>query len=394
MGITQLPSGRFRVQIRKKYAKLDAIYDTEAEALAAQEDILARAENTGKDMSISSLWSRYKESSSFEEKAAHTQRTERQRMKHVLDKLGSYTLAELEANPGLIYDYIDERKRTVSKRTKKKMSGTSVRLEVAALSALVAFAKQRKIIHDNFVSHISRPAQAKRSRRVDNEEQGKLAIHARSSAENIGRASRFMLLLRHLGCRPGELCELLISDIRLDKHEVLFRDTKNGTDRSVHLTKDARELIALQLDTVPDDCPYLFYSISNNKEFTPYRYSYGAKLLVKEAIVEPGFHPHAGRREFVSRAIEAGVPLTTIKKQTGHKSLQAIEIYDNGLSTAPEIREALDKLADTVSLENLIGALAASGMTQEQKDAFLNKLGKGPMTSFEQASAAKRLRTA
>lgn len=394
MGITKLPSGRFRVQVRKKFAKLDAIFDTEAEAMVAQEDILARAENTGKDMSLSALWSRYKDSSMFEEKADNTKRTERQRIKPVLEKLGSYTLAELETNPGLVYDYIDERKRTVSKKTKKKISGTSVRLEVAALSALVAFAKQRKIVHDNFVAHISRPAQSKRSRRVDNEEQGRLAIHARSSVENVSRAARFMLLLRHLGCRPGELCELLISDIRLDRHEVLFRDTKNGTDRSVHATKDARELLELQLDTVPEDCPYLFYSISNDKEYTPYRYSYGSQLLVKEGIVGEGFHPHAGRREFVSRAIEAGVPLTTIKKQTGHKSLQAIEIYDNGLSTAPEIREALDKLADTVSFENLMGALSASGMTEEQKNAFLHKLGKGPMTSFEQASAAKRSRTA
>lgn len=394
MSVTKLPSGRYRVQIRKKYMKFDALYETEAEARAAEQDALARAQPPDKGITLRALWSRYKDSQLFDEKTANTQRTESQRIKPVMDKLGDYTLSELEANPGLIYDYIDERKRTISKKTKKRMSGTSVRLEVAALSSVVAFAKQRKLVHANFVSSISRPAQTKRSRRVDNEEQGRLAIHARSSKENIARASRFMLLVRHLGCRPGELNELTVSNIRLDKHEVLFPDTKNGTDRAVHLTKDARELIHLQLDTVPEDCPYLFWSVSNDKEYTPYRYSYGAKLLIENDIVGPGFHPHAGRREFVSRAIEAGVPLTTIKKQTGHKSVQAIEIYDNGLSTAPEIRAALDKLADTVSFENLMGAMSAAGMTEEQREAFLSKLGQGQFKSFEDASKDKRARKA
>lgn len=392
MAITRLPSGRYRVQIRKKFCQLDAIFDTEQEAQAAQDEALSKASPQDKALDLATLWERYTASSSFEDKSAHTQRTERQRIKPVLSRFGRFTLAELEANQGIIYDYIDERRRTVSPRTKRKLSGTQVRLEIAALSAVVAYAKDRRLIHHNFVAHVSRPAQTRRSRRVNNEEQGALALHARHNDPATARAARFMMLVRHLGCRPGELCELLISDVHLDRHEVIFKDTKNKTDRAAHTTKDARELLHLQLAEVPEGCPFLFHSISRKGAFVPYHYSGGSRKLKKLGVVLDGFHPHAGRREFVSRGVEAGVPLSTIKKQTGHKSVQALEIYDNGLSTAPEIRAALDALADTVNLENLMGALSAAGMTPEQRQSFLARIGKGGEVSFEQASQAKARR--
>lgn len=378
MTVSRLKNGKWRVQIRRKTLQLDAIFDTEEAARAAEADALERHEQAGQGLRLRDLWDRYKESRMFEEKSENTQKTERCHIKPVLEALGNYTLPELAAAPETVDDYLDNRRRFVSPRTGRKLSNTTLRLEVAALSAVVAFAKQRRIVRDNFVIGISRPATARRKRRISDTEQGKLALLTRHSDISLAKPSRFLLLVRHLGCRPGELAALLVSDIRLDRRELTFKDTKNGTDRTVHVVSEAATLINLQLADNPEECPYLFGVWSKNKkEYVPYWYINGLNHLKEEGLLPADMHAHAGRREFISRAIEASVPLMTIKKQTGHKSTQAVDIYDDGLSTAREVRETWDKLDKTVQAENLLGAMRAAGMTPEQEEAFLQRIGQG-----------------
>ncbi|QDX22494.1 tyrosine-type recombinase/integrase [Pandoraea pnomenusa] len=377
MSIIKLPSGRWRLQIRRKHLKVDQVYDTEEAAQAAEAELLERHSGNGKGLTLKQLWERYILSQQFDDKAEKTQKTERGRIQPVLHKLGDFAIDELEANTGLIYDYIDARRQVISKRTKKRMSNTSVRLEIAALSSVVAYAVKRNLIRQNFVASISRPTTKNRKRRVAPREQGKLAIFARNGDSRIAKAARFLLLIRHLGCRPGELNKLLLRNISMERREVLFPDTKNKEDRCVHVTSDAATLLYLQLEDVPDKSKYLFSTWSHGKQdWVPYNYAHGVNILRELKVIEADYIAHAGRREFISRAIESSMPLTTIKKQTGHKTTQALEIYDQGLSTAPEIRTALDALAAKVKDENLMGVFEAAGLTPEQKEKMLRMMNK------------------
>jgi hypothetical protein len=88
-------------------------------------------------------------------------------------------------------------------------------------------------------------------------------------------------------------------------------------------------------------------------------------LLKHNNVVEADFHAHAMRREFISRAIESSMNYATIRKQTGHHSTQAIEIYDEGLSTAPEIRAALDEHSSLIFKDINTGFMLSSGFSQE-----------------------------
>ncbi|PRG72207.1 hypothetical protein C6T69_13700 [Burkholderia multivorans] len=385
MSIVQLPSGRWRLQIRRKTLKVDELYDTLEAAQEAEEEYLkAPAGNPGRN-TIKDLWERYEASTDFTSKKLKTQSTELGRILPVLASLGSRTVHELEADTGLIYDYIDARLKTVSKRTKRKLSNTSVRLEVAALAAVVGFAKRRNIVRENFVSHISRPVTKYRKRRVSTKEQGKLAIYARSGDAVVAQAARYLLLIRQLGCRAGELKDVPLDDLDMGRREITFRDTKNGEDRRAHITSEAAELLSIQLESVPDKCAYLFYTWSKyKKEWVPYNYAHGVNVLRDAKILPKDYHAHAGRREFVSRAIESNIPYATIKKQTGHKSTAALEIYDQGLSTAPEIRAVFDNLAGVVKEEAFWGALDAAGITPEQKKQLRQKMGlDAPVDPFE-----------
>lgn len=395
MSVTRLASGSWRVQIRRKTLQVDDVYPTESAAREAEAAALAVHAESSDELTIRALWERYEKSVQFDQKATNTQLTERSRIKPVLAELGRYTLAHLEADTGPIYDYIDKRSRQVSARTKRRMSKAGVRLEVAALSAVVAFAKKRKLVRENFVKTISRPTVERRKRRVTPVEQGKLKLYATNTDLAVAQASRFLLLVRHLGCRPGELKELLIADVDLEAREVLFRDTKNHTDRRVHVTDEALGLLQWQLQGNPEECTFVFPTWSQRKRsWVSYNYSHGVNLLRDLEVIAQDMHAHAGRREFVSRAVEAGVPLLTIKKQTGHKSTQALEIYDEGLSVAPDIRAQLDALAAAVKDENLLAELKAAGMTDEQLAIFRRRAGlDGEVDPFKEKRGRLRKQT-
>lgn len=389
--IKHLPSGKWRVQIRQTHVKVDEVFDTEEQAVAARDAALRKKAEYVGPRTLYQVWELYSTAPEFLEKAPKTKTTEVGRIKNVLAGLGSYTLQELEKDTSLIRHFFKARKLHVSKRTGKKMSASSVRLEMAALAAVVSYAVDEEMIDKNLMQGYKRPGQVVRKRRVPPREQGKLAVFARNNDPDVGQAARFLLLIRHLGCRPGELKGLRKDQVFLSDDEVLFVDTKNGTDRRVHATEDARKLLALQLEVAPTKTELLFPTWSKYKKvWVEYNYTGGVKKLRSLGVVGVDYHAHAGRREFVSRAIESNVPMLTIKKQTGHKSTQALEIYDQGLSTAPEIRAELDRLAERVQMESLRSLVQTAGLSQEQRDLFARVLGETPTDPFE----AKKLRLA
>lgn len=386
MSVLQLPNGKFRVQLRRKgFPKFDKVFSSRDEAEIAEATIKGeqRAVEAPTGLTLAECWGRYCQSQSFLQKAPKTRSTEAGRIQPVLAKLGAYSLQNLQNAPSLVYDYIDERSNEISPRTKKKLSTTSVRLEVAALSAVVAFAKQRKIVQANFIRQIERPAQAKRKRRVDGVEVAGLRSVALSTDARAAEAARFVLLLRYIGCRPGELAKLRRPDVSLSKSELIFRSTKyKQTDRLIHLTKSAIGMLDTQIryykeSGIQSDFVFSTRSTASTNDesvYVLYNYESGIKLLRKLGVVEQSFHAHAMRREFISKAIETGLPYATIRKQTGHHSTQAIEIYDEGLSTAPEIREALDKHENSIQADEIFGMMRRMGMTPEQIRGFRDGL--------------------
>jgi hypothetical protein len=231
MSIICLSDTRFRLQIRRKgFPKIDKVFASREEAEMAEQAALVERQEplvTGEEMTLSEAWEKYSGSAKYADKAVQTQKTESCRIQPVLASLGAYTLAHLAKNPWLISNYIDNRSKAISEKTKKRLSSTSIRLELASLSAVAAWAVKRQLILKNFTHDVERPAQAKRKRRVPPLEQGKLELaQSQSELPVIAQAARFLLLLRFLGCRPGELARLQRRDIRFTHRDVTFRATK------------------------------------------------------------------------------------------------------------------------------------------------------------------------
>ncbi len=395
MTVIELSSGRWRVQVRRRgFPTIDRTVATREEALGIEKLAIPPKGLSQQRHTLREAWLLYSVSREFRDKPENTRRTESTRMKHVLAGLGDYSLANLVEHPEIIADWLDKRTLEVSERTGSTPSKTSIRLEIAALSTLGLWAVTRHMVTKNPAKGIQRPGLQKRKRRVPVAETAGISGAACSDDVKLAEAARFALLCRELGCRPGELAGLIRSDVEMGKSQSLFRNTKDpdvpgGRDRMVHMTSDAIMLTDVQLryamETFPDSA-FVFTTRGRDGKYHGFDYAQVAIRLREAEAVGTSFHVHALRREFVSRAIENGIPLSTIMKQTGHRSLQAVSIYDEGLSTAPDIRAALDAHAkivhDELDLAILERHFKELGATPVQIEHYMATLlasrGKGP----------------
>lgn len=379
MSIQQLPNGKWRVQIRRKdCAKIDRVFETEEEARDVERTALAKITPKASGATLADIWSRYCDSRDFAEKKEWTRKTETSKAKTILRIIGNVEIAELEKRKSIIKDYIDTRSKEKSERTKKVPSGTTIRLEVALISTLCSYAIDRDYISSNPVIGIKRPTNKRRKRRVKENEVMLLKNYLEDDrAYDIHEDCRFLLCMYYLGCRPGELSNVKISNVDLSDRTILFEDTKTGLDRRAHIVIDAIDLVKDQIEysqrKTKSAGELLFTTFNRKKVWSTFNYSHSIKKLKKEEILEETFHAHAMRREFISRHIENGTELFTIKKQTGHKSIAAVEIYDEALATSRNMRKTLDAEASKTRDIHLIEMLKSKKFTVDEIELILSK---------------------
>jgi integrase len=125
------------------------------------------------------------------------------------------------------------------------------------------------------------------------------------------------------GMRKGEQYSLVWPDVDLEKGELIARDTKNGTDRKVHLIKNVvtalKGLESLSLyrkrrsEDIPNQSPAdSVFSIADNKNW------FGSAL--RRAKIK-NFRWHDLRHTFCSRLAQRGASLKVIQEAAGHKTI-------------------------------------------------------------------------
>jgi integrase len=409
----KLPNGKFRVQIRVKgHPRIDQVFDTKKAATAFEREERERLDKNAPlhtlEMTFREAWKAYRGSLLFQAKRPSTRRTEESRIERALAALGDYSLAQL-VDGQVIARFRDElgservqvlvRRRSPAEAARPKpqggrgkkvvrplvpghrrdgrpdgtLSNDAQRLVLAAVSSVMLWAVEQRIMVYNPVRGLKKPKPRQRDRRMERDEELNIFTLAESALEAdrpVNRAARFVALQRELGCRPGELSALRNDDIDLCTQAVRFRDTKNGSTRIVHMVRKASNLIGIQQaqHVVQDgDSPYLFTSRSRvDGRPVPFSYTAAIKLLRRRKIVDTDFHAHAARREFASGAFEVGLPIEDIRKQTGHKSVKALEVYNKSDGLHPETRQRIDAAARARDEERFNDMAAALGVAPEE----------------------------
>ena len=273
----------------------------------------------------------------------------------------------------------------ISSRLKEtpKPSSDAIRLEVAALSALMNFCRDRGYIAVNPCLGVKRPAAAIVPRRMSADEEGALIALLRHSNFRFRAAARLCLLVRETGARPGEWRHTTWQDVDLENERVIFRRTKyRGQPRTVPLTKAAIRLITdhmmdaiSQADSADEKNPlnitlpdFIFAAIGDDGQAHPMHYTGALRDAKEKNLLPKSVRAHTGRHEFVSTLVEStDLDDARIMALVGHHSPASMEVYKHvrNVRFLPQL-EGLEEMRRKQRAKSLAAALGIPPQTVKQ----------------------------
>ncbi len=254
-------------------------------------------------------------------KKPSSQVAEKHKAKKLRTALGRYSLVAI--TPDVVARYRDA-------QLAEGKSRDTVRLQLALLPHLfeVAIMEWRVGLAANPVRAVKAPRPgAPRDRRLPpDEEQRLLAAADRQSNPMLGHMIRFAL---QTAMRANEIRGLRVLDVDIDRRLALLRDTKNGSTRTVPLTRMAVSIIQASLNhpSRSHDCDLIFFG-ETGRDGQRRGYTYGPAW--RHALRDAGIDDlrfHDLRHEAVSRLIEKGLGDQEVAAISGHKSMQMLRRY-------------------------------------------------------------------
>jgi integrase len=184
------------------------------------------------------------------------------------------------------------------------------------------------IVHERFLD----PAEYKRLVAIA-AEHNSLVVNA--PIEMFTELDKFIIIGCHTGLRLSELLNLEFADVDFIRRILRVRNkpqlgfhVKNYQERHIPLSAEALEAVAaLRLRKHPDS-DFVFHK-SDGRRWTAIHDSFRSVVAQAGLKAEPPFNvtPHTLRHTFGSWLAQAGVPLRTIQKLMGHRSITTTERY-------------------------------------------------------------------
>lgn len=324
--ITKLPSGKWRVQVRKRGHYASRTFHTKGQADTWARKIEMRIDNDehiADDTSLSDLLDRYLKEVTPAKKGADRER--RRILQLQSDPIAQETGATVTSE--VVTRYRDRRLETVS--------GETVRKELALLSDLFKVARgEWHLPLGNPVEHVRRPPPAKsRDRRLTWSE---LRMLLRAADKQKNRQIGAIIRLGYLtGMRQSEILALRWEWIDFNDAVALLPDTKNGDARAIPLGRRAVRLLErLQPDDLDDheepEGPIFSYTSDGFR-------SIWHRMTRAVGLTDIRFHDL--RHEATSRFFEAGLNPMEVASITGHRTLAMLKRYTH--LRAKELAERL-----------------------------------------------------
>lgn len=254
-------------------------------------------------------------------KRPSTQYAEKMRAKQLKTSLGDYSLTSL--SPDIVAKYRDG-------RLAEGKSPSTVRLELAMLGHLYTTAIKEwglGLVY-NPVASIRRPAPGPgRNRRLSWSEARRM-LQACDAHSNPMLAWVVRVAL-YTGMRRGEILSLTRDQVDLGRRIVRLNETKNGSARTVPLSRRAVRVFrqALANPLQPTDTDLIFFG-EPGRDGTrrPYVTNRVWSIALKRAnIVNLKFHDL--RHEAISSLVERGLSDQEVAAISGHKSMQMLKRY-------------------------------------------------------------------
>jgi len=219
-----------------------------------------------------------------------------------------------------------------------------VRLELALLSNLynVAIREWQMGLVYNPVANIRKPSPGPARNRRLSWTETRLLLTGCDSLSNPMLGWMVRIAIR-TGMRAGEIATLRRHQVDLGRQLVRLTQTKNGSARTVPLSRRAVAVFrhALNCTVRPTETDLIFFGEpGRDGKRRPYQNQVAWRNVVKRAGIDD-LRFHDLRHEAVSRFVEAGLSDQEVAAISGHKSMQMLRRYTH--LRAEDIVVKLDK---------------------------------------------------
>lgn len=251
-----------------------------------------------------------------------------------------------------------------NKRTKKKLSSSTIKSIVYVIKSTVLFAQKQGYIKA-FCLQIEIPSnEAKNIQVLSRNEQNILEFHTRLKLDTISLA---ILVCLYSGLRIGEICALRWEDIdlnnkyivvnktvqRIQQIQVPYRATKtiltvtppktNNAIRKIPISSVLYSILSKYYEQNYRSSKHYVLVNKNNDMIDPRSIQYQFKELIKKIkITQITFH--GLRHTFATRCIELGTDIKTLSEILGHSNVSTtMNIYVH--STEQQKKNQMELLA-------------------------------------------------
>ena len=223
--------------------------------------------------------------------------------------------------------WIKERLETVK--------GESVRRELSTIGHIFKVAVERwGYIQNSPMTGLQQPQASKprtqRFTQEDIDEIVKISGYNESLKTAKARTGAAVLFAVETAMRAGEICNLTWNNVNLEKRTAFLPITKNGSSRTVPLTKAAVKILERLRDEIEqgDTC----FQVKSNILDATFR-------KLKKAVNREYLHFHDTRREALTRLAKK-VDVMTLAKISGHKDIRILQ----NVYYAPNMEEVAELL--------------------------------------------------
>lgn len=157
----------------------------------------------------------------------------------------------------------------------------------------------------------------------------------------------FIVIGLETSMRKMEILSIRREHVDLDRRVIYIPKAKAGA-REQPITKHLADFLAGYIAALQPGCPWLFPSPgAASGHATDIRKSF--RRVVEAAGLDPKqVVRHTLRHTAITHLVQAGVDLPTVKRISGHKTLEMVERYAHQNGT--HIEEAMDKLQNRLKL--------------------------------------------
>ena len=324
--LSQLPSGKWRVQVRRAGIYRAATFQTRREAKDWAATIETQAHHIAasgyapvpKGATLADLIDKY-----VETVAKTPGKTKAATLAMLKRDLGNVRLSSLSAI--VLRDFID-------RRTDAGAGGVTIAADLSFLSAVLKWGRHARQL--DIPERLALEARGslqhrglntrsqERTREPTDDELARLYAHWRGSTRqmiDMVLVCRFALAT---GMRLGEICRLEAADVDTDARTVVIRDRKDprnkaGNDQTVPLLADAWAIVAPLLEGAEGGMLFPYRAESVSTAFT--------RACIATGI--EGLHFHDLRHRATAQFFRMGLDIPRVALLTGHKTWAMLRRY-------------------------------------------------------------------